>query len=251
MAALAGRTIKEVVKNEVQGRNLSITEVIFTDGTASLSSNHDEAFITQRESGLCAAQVAGKIGVPLQDWPGNCFAIATRTVEAGVVDGRAVYGHYLGPVAEGSIFFGRRLIRHGWILTAAGRIIDPTRWVFDNAPPYILDTAAQDPAYDEGGNRLMQAMQRPAPDHDATGKRVVLPSEVQDLVTTLLGRSAPQTHLCWAEAHWLATLSLGVLGEHAQAVYESLAAAGFQALIPWDNRIKVLGAPSTKYGETA
>ena len=207
--------------------------------------------MSRRGSAFCADELAGKIGVPLHDWPGNCYAIATRIVEAGIVEGRAVYGHYLGPVAKGSIFSGRGLIRHGWIVTKTGRIIDPTRWVFDNSTPYILDTGAQDPAYDEGGNGLMRAMQRPVPDHDAMGKKIELPVEAQGLITTLLGRSAPQSHLCWAEAHWLATLSLGVLGEHARELYATLVAAGLQALIPWDNRIKVLGAPPTKFGELA
>jgi hypothetical protein len=81
------------------------------------------------------------LGSPPETWVGNCYAIAYQLVEAGLVEGRAVYGHYLGPIAKDSFFSEKGLavgfVPHGWVLMGDGRVLDPTRWVFENVEPYI------------------------------------------------------------------------------------------------------------------
>lgn len=86
---------------------------------------------------LTAAKVAKIIGIPEEEWPGNCYAVAASMVRHGVVKGEPRYGRYTGPVNEGCripAFRDQRTylghVQHGWIAQRDGTIIDPTRWCF-------------------------------------------------------------------------------------------------------------------------
>lgn len=79
---------------------------------------------------------------PTEQWRGQCYGVALALVEAKLIDGRAVYGHYYGPISPTSNPFGARAgtsfpTHHGWIVTPDGQILDPTRWVFEDREPYI------------------------------------------------------------------------------------------------------------------
>ena len=85
---------------------------------------------------MSAAQVAEAISAPVAAWPGNCFAIATAMVDAGLCPpgSVAVYGHWTGPVHPRSMFYSRSgagFCNHGWVLKPDGTVIDPTRFVFE------------------------------------------------------------------------------------------------------------------------
>jgi hypothetical protein len=94
------------------------------------------------ESKLDAKAVAKAIKIPTKKWVGNCFGIAQALVEAGLVKGTAVYGHWVGPIARTSHFADRRAVgftNHGWVLLEDGEtVVDPTRWVFEARDPYIF-----------------------------------------------------------------------------------------------------------------
>jgi len=103
---------------------------------------------------MSAQEVAVAIDVPLEQWSGNCFAIATKLTTSGLVPSgsRAVYGHWLGPIAPASSFAARAhlgLTGHGWILTEDDQVIDPTRWVFEAVPAYIYIGGDQSNNIDE------------------------------------------------------------------------------------------------------
>jgi hypothetical protein len=86
------------------------------------------------------AQCEKAIGEKAEKWVARCYEISCAIVAAGLVDGEAVYGHWIGDVAPGSHFAERgRLpfIPHGWILLKDGRVLDPTRWVFEDVDPYL------------------------------------------------------------------------------------------------------------------
>lgn len=185
--------------------------------------------------------IAAAIKIPLSDWPGNCYAIACQMIEAGLVAGRPAYGHYLGVIRPGTLFYGKPIVHHGWIVTPDGRIVDPTRWVFEGVAPYIHQATECGHEYDEGGNVFLLTQKRPAPAHDQSGSTVEVPVDARPLCSALLSRAHVQSRLSTAEAHWLATLSLIVLGDRAKALYAALVEMGFTALIPIDNRKKVLG----------
>ena len=193
---------------------------------------------------LSMEEIADRINLPLSSWPGNCYAIACQILEQGIVSGRAVYGHYLGEIAETSYFnyaIGTGFVRHGWISAEDGSIIDPTRWVFDSVEPYLHVTKGDDPAYDEGGNTLLIKLMRPTPEHNSEcpSRRLIEGSGDRYLAGSMLQRKGPQEALTMDEAHWLATLPLQLLSANAIPVYMLLCKLGWKALIPYDNYQKI------------
>lgn len=154
--------------------------------------------------------VAKAIGIPIKQWEGNCYAISCAMVKKVIVKGKAVYGHWTGPVSRSSVFYQTSqigFVRHGWIVMPDESVVDPTRWVFEDAFPYIfvgekpdhecLDFEPEDPEdsccpvcvcghveeehsngffrgcqfctwpYDEGGNELRDDMRKPPPNFKA------------------------------------------------------------------------------------
>lgn len=185
---------------------------------------------------------AAVIEWPLEQWHGNCFGVASALVEAGVQEGKAVYGHYHGPVAETGYWAehaGRLFQNHGWIRD--GRvIIDPTRWSFLDEEPFIHVTTVEDEEYDEGGQKIREAFERPAPKYVAEEPlhELELPDETRTVFLHWLG-NAPDFRR--SGVFWLANLSVNRLGEHAKPLFKALVLADLEALIPWDNRVLVLG----------
>jgi len=99
---------------------------------------------------ITVEMVEDAIGLVAEDWKGNCYAVACDIVKVGLVKGEAVYGHWRGRVAKTSMFHREDdalgICRHGWVETDEGFIFDPTRWVFEDAEPYIF---VGDPEYDK------------------------------------------------------------------------------------------------------
>lgn len=187
--------------------------------------------------------VAGRIGMELETWPSNCYAISCAMVERKVLKGRPVYGNYLGEVDESSMFFGKPIIRHGWIERADGMLVDPTRWVFEGVEPYIY-VGPPSAEYDEGANVLRARYARPAPIYDPNKQMVVVPEgPARELFSALLGMPAVRAEINTEQAFWLGNMALQALGNDAQAVYTALAAMKMQVFIPVDNYRKVMGTP--------
>jgi hypothetical protein len=108
-------------------------------------------------------QIAEEIRLPLHKWPGNCHAVATLLVEHKIVKGETRYGIWLGFIHPKSFFASRHgPARHGWIEKADGTIVDPTRWVFEAAPPYIY-VGPDNGEYDFGATTLRQMGRGPCP----------------------------------------------------------------------------------------
>jgi len=170
---------------------------------------------------------------PVEKWPGNCHAIAHAIVKAKLVDGIAVYGHWTGPVHPQSSFYSRSkagFCRHGWVELADGRVLDPTRWVFENVKPYLY---IGDPAdfdyppceicghledeheqgffrcctvkgcdcpdflagpgwpYDEGGNQLRAATTTVVPPSEPPWFKLILSKPARIRLEDLLGHKLP------------------------------------------------------------
>lgn len=147
------------------------------------------------------------IGEKAAAWVARCYEISCAIVKTGLVDGDAVYGHWVGPVAPKSHFADRSglpFVPHGWILLKDGRVFDPTRWVFEAVTPYLFigeppdswgvvpcdncdllreehkDGGPEDQCeayepkqwpYDEGGNRWREAITRSRPKPVPKGPR--------------------------------------------------------------------------------
>ena len=181
-----------------------------------------------------------KLG-PAAKWEGNCFGVASGAVKSRLVPkgSVAVYGHWTGYVHPKSMFAGRPIIQHGWVLQPDGTVCDPTRWVFEHVPPYIY--VGEQDTYDEGGNaHRMQSIGGPPPydprDTQYELTKAVLPSGAAwTFIERLLDHTDEPGILCGRQLMWLANQDPKVLGDHAAHVYAALKALRLGGFIPYDN----------------
>lgn len=184
-----------------------------------------------------AEEVAELIHWPLDEWPGFCYGIAECLLDAGIVEGHLRYGHWLGPVAHGSMFWGRPLIRHGWVEKPDGTIVDPTRWVFEDAEPYIYE--GRNDFYDAGGNVFLRLNMTAPPARTWADDEKVWEVEFPEAVEELLPDYAVEKS--FEQLMWIAHLPLDLLGAQAAETFTALILSGHSALIPIDNRQLALG----------
>jgi hypothetical protein len=185
-------------------------------------------------------EIAEAIKLPLSEWHGNCYAIACQIIKEDFIKGRAVYGHYYGPVTNTNPYFNSSRIfqRHGWI-SADLRIIDPTRWIFEETEPYIY-TSPQTPDYDEGGNRLRQRTHLFPPEFDPEDKKQKLNlsrNAETFLLENLLGGSPEIT---FRQIIWIANQRPETLGKYAKEIYVAIKQANLKAAIPIDNWDRIM-----------
>jgi hypothetical protein len=178
-------------------------------------------------------------------WAGRCYEMACTMVREKLVEGKAVYGNWTGPVKKGTMFAGRPVVHHGWVLLPDGRVCDPTRWAFEGKKPYIYIGPADH--YDEGGNKFREKQIGDAPEWDATEplhniNHTIMDSKTWGFVEDILGLNeiCDEDYLpgdvTERQLWWLAHLPPARLGEHAPAIYVALDKLGKKALIPIDNR---------------
>ncbi len=195
-----------------------------------------------------------EIGIPVQEWEGDCYAIASRIVFDCGLAGRAVYGHWTGPVSPAGFWADRAGLpfqRHGWIALSEhegdDRVLDPTRWSFEAADPYLY--LGPPDAYDLGGNVFRHQNERPCPPvgswqmpRQAKRRwRLRLQPDEASYVRALSEHRIDPTRIDLGQLHWLANLSLITLGEMAEPILAAIVEAGHSAHIPLDNRLAVLG----------
>ena len=195
---------------------------------------------------LTIAEVAKAIKFPVKKWPGNCYAVACKIVDAGLVKGRAVYGVYKGPVAETGYWANRRtqgLIRHGWIILQDGskRVFDPTRWSFEDLEPYFF-ISRRDKDYDEGANELRAAMMKPCPVYRKPSKNADqfeknrlkhITLDVSDVSREfLMDLTNHPTAFTWEIVHWISNLPPKTFGIAAKEIFQAIVAAGQGILYP-------------------
>lgn len=173
---------------------------------------------------------ADLIGIPVTRWPGNCYCVAQAIVEAGLIEGRAVYGDYLGPVKEGTLFDGRGVIQHGWI-EVDGQIVDPTRWVFEGASPYLHTCDLPNREYDEGAKQRRIAMMRPRPEPE--GEELAWSKTLSDGLADLMGGA--RSGITEQEIFWLCNLSPDLWGECGPELVEWASAHGKECYFPIDS----------------
>jgi len=204
---------------------------------------------------LTLAHCEEALGEKALAWAGRCYEIACAIVDAKLVRGVAVYGHWLGPVDEKSTFWrGGTLpfVQHGWIvLHDDERILDPTRWAFEARAPYLflgLPTKLDGRAcYDEGGNSFRGATREAPPDFDPDDRMFDITKSVMDSATWRFVEEYLRLDVTEQEPGiltlhqlmWLANSPLAQLGEHASKVYAAIKKLDLEAFIPIDNARRV------------
>lgn len=108
-----------------------------------------------------AEDLSKEIGIPLEQWPGNCHGIAEAVLRRVPVEGmRLVRGFFNGFISRNSVYKGGGVQQHSWLELADGRILDPTRWAMTNPGKPAIYIGYND-HYDEAG-LMMRAQHRPA-----------------------------------------------------------------------------------------
>jgi hypothetical protein len=188
------------------------------------------------------AEAEKAVGSAAAKWKGRCYEVSCKLVEAGLVEGVPVYGHYLGYVGPES-FFGTRagmpFVRRGWVLLPDGRVFDPTRWVFEDEEPYLY-VGVNVGEYDEGGNTRLRATKTPVPPIDYKERVYALPkhlsAKAKTFVFGLLGYGPLGVEMmCFSHVHWLAHVPHDELAPHAAEIYGAIEAVGQRASVPLDN----------------
>lgn len=187
-------------------------------------------------------QCEGEIG-PAREWKGRCHEVALKLHQSGLIRGRVAYGHWLGPIKRKSFFNERRgmpFVQHGWILQNTV-IIDPTRWVFEAATPYVFSGKDEAGFYDEGGNlwRENSIGSAPAFNEDESSHEVILTDDVHQFIADLLC-DGPRDQLSMGQMFYIANRSPKTLGTFTQAIYEWLERIGCKAFVPLDNWIMIM-----------
>jgi len=202
---------------------------------------------------LTIEQIEATAG-PASEWHGRCAEIAAHA--AKLLDGAEnVYGHWCGPVHPYGYWGARRghgFIQHGWVLLPDGRVLDPTRFSFENEEPYVYCGADDEGYYDRGGSRLRESMHREKPfpmQHVTDESKRIAPLDVrtrrhmEQLAGYTLASKPEDADAVWlvfTQIMWFANAPLSVLGEHAKPIFEALIASGQAGTIPIDNRQEVL-----------
>jgi hypothetical protein len=166
------------------------------------------------------------VGAPPQTWHGKCTALAHAAAELV---------SYHGFVSETGFWKKRRGFpnSHGWVLLDDGRILDPTRWSFEDVEPYIfLGESQRD--YDEGGNELRKAFRGECPEPEGDLLDLKLNIVTAEIFTKLTGY--PVEELTFGQIFWLANSPYDDLGVFVGPVYQGIIDNGKKALIPIDNR---------------
>lgn len=191
--------------------------------------------------------------LPVAEWPGKCFELACTA--AKLIEGAVpIYGHYYGPIAPGSFFappagagIRLRFVQHGWVLLPDGRVLDPTRWVFEGVEPHLFVGEADE--YDEGGNKHRMAMNPTPPAFSRERMVVVIMPDVigSDLwvwIEAMLGLTGFEhdreaDELCSEQLCWLANLDPRTMRGHAKAFYALLRQLDSIGFVPIDNQTMV------------
>lgn len=205
----------------------------------------------KNQTKLSVKDIEKLLNLPIESWKGKCHEIAMGLINSGAIKGRAVYGHWIGQVSSKSFFKARKdmpFIQHGWIITEDNTIIDPTRWVFEAIEPYIYYGGdAEDDIelfdYDEGGNVWREATRNPAPKFDKKQRiySVVLSEEAHEFLSELLNHLIYFNDVSLGQMFWLANMPLNFFGPYVKEIYQWIVGVGLVALIPIDNKIKILG----------
>jgi len=195
---------------------------------------------------LDADALAEEIGVPLQDWPRNCHAIASKVLQMVPVKGmRLARGHFTGYISPRSQYTGGGPSQqHTWLVAEDGRILDPTRWAMETPGRPTIYLGAND-NYDEAGLELAASigpMLFPLKGVDPYADRLSKVSrEGLTLISKSLGVKAPddtnQQSQDMARLAFSVQMALKYPPEHLEdptAFFSAMAGAGMKALVKID-----------------
>jgi hypothetical protein len=183
-------------------------------------------------------KVSKEIDWNVDKWVANCYAVSSAIVDAGLIQGKAVFGKYHGFINENSFFKKSTFTNHGWILTKDGKIIDPTRWVFENTNPYIYICDSDNNDYDQGSNvikNILSSLQNVPVFDDSLRVITIDNEEIEHYFSELLGKEKIPHKISINQILSIASSSVNTLGCAAKPIFTWLNEKGLSAFVPIDN----------------
>lgn len=195
----------------------------------------------QKLESLTVAEVAKAIKWPSSRWAGNCYGIASQMVNKGVVIGKVRFGFWTGKIHHKSKFAGRLLTHHAWIELPGGRVLDPTRFAFENKEPYLfIGEYPEHPEYELGG-AIIRMMRGEFPAFNSEEEHFQFPKALRETLGSLLEKEIPKI-VSFGQVFWMAHLTPEELGvELCRELFKWLDTKKFRALIPIDMWLLVMG----------
>lgn len=181
---------------------------------------------------LTIEKLEAAYGKPASEWHGKCSELAWAAI-AVLGQGNYAYGHYHGPVDTDGYWTDRSFQRHGWVLLDDGRILDPTRWSFENVEPYIY-IGRNKTDYDEGGNALRSMLEQPCPS-PSEGTPIQLKEVMASASLFEHLTKTPFDKMTREQVVWVANLSYQRLDFAVASIYATLIANDMRVFIPIDN----------------
>lgn len=187
---------------------------------------------------LTIEDVEQALDLPASKWHGQCYGIATSILEAGLIEGDPIYGHFLGEINKDGYWKGREkhpFVQHGWILLPDGRILDPTRFSFENKEPYIyIGEGGTD--YDEGGDMWRAAITRPCPEPEGeTLEEAGWKLEGEESFAFHMLTRTPFKEITRAQVFWIANLPYAAIVSYIPIIFPALARNNLKVAVPLDN----------------
>lgn len=200
--------------------------------------------------------IAAEIDVPLDRWPGNCHAIATKVMHSFPMEGmRLVRGHFTGYISRDFVYHHGGIQQHSWLRLGDGRILDPTRWAIESPRRPAIYVGIND-GYDEAG----LALDRSSRPHMAFSNLLAGDARYapERAILKLIAKSGPEVAMALAEVSGISGLAaedpeivdaerlrdlLSDPVEHLEdpeALYACAQAAGLKAMIKLDNWTRVM-----------
>ena len=169
---------------------------------------------------------------PADQWHGKCTAVSYAAQK--LIGGHNIYGDYLGYVDANGYWGHRRQYpnHHGWVLLDDGRVIDPTRWSFENVEPYIY-IGHNETDYDEGSNKMREQLRGECPGPNGKKANLKFDTGADALFEHLT--ETPADEITVSQAMWVANESYDQLGFAVYGIYKTLIDSDMGAFIPIDN----------------
>jgi hypothetical protein len=195
-------------------------------------------------------KIAKRINWPVKGWPTNCYAVAVAIHQAKLVPAKSAcrYGVWWGPMRSKTHFRNQTFAHHGWIELPDKRIYDPTRFVFENAKPYIWIGENTDGYYDIAGQRLNQQFYEEFPARKEPG---ILITEAQRRDLAIFMPSVMEENPDFGQMMWMAHYPTDKMGDKAKRIIQIFEELKLSALVPLDVRRYVLENDSLNAEEKA
>jgi hypothetical protein len=163
-------------------------------------------------------------GTPEAVFAGNCHSVARELMKFLGKEARLVRGHWIG---------SKYPKQHSW-LEYRGKIIDPTRFQFENKSAYIFKGLISDPHYDKFSCSLRSPNYRDLPPREGQLFRTQFTHKTRAKLNQLLYNDRDWHFWTKEEIMYIANMPPKDFGKSFKSIFSEIIRRGYRAAIPID-----------------